>query len=62
VDARKEYIEEIKSNIALLKLWSKSKENAKLIEQLEKELARVETPRNDQADFMALMGAFGGRK
>ena len=62
MSAREEYIEQIKSGIALLKLWDKAEENADRIKALETELARLETPRNDQADFIALMGAFGGRK
>jgi hypothetical protein len=41
MDAKKEYIEQIKSGIALLKLWDKAKENADQIKALETELARL---------------------
>jgi hypothetical protein len=41
MSAREEYIEQIKSGIALLKLWDKASENADRIKALETELARL---------------------
>jgi hypothetical protein len=41
MSAREEYIEQIKSGIALLKLWDKANENADRIKALETELARL---------------------
>ena len=63
MDARTEMIESIRSEIALIQLERKAQgftTKGDRLRQLTAQLDRL--TRNDQADFMALMGAFGGRR
>lgn len=63
MDVRQEMIESIRSEIALIELERKAQgetDKGPRLRQLKAQLARL--TRNDQADFMALMGAFGGRR